>query len=502
METTRPRFLVLGLDGATFDLLGPWLASGELPFLRSLSDRGLRAPLTSVFPAKTIPAWYSFATGLDPGSLGIYGFTEPDGGPGRSRLVQTFRPAEAVWDRLSRGGKTVGVVNFPVHSGYALNGFVFPGMLTESPRTFPEGLRHDVESELGESCRPELPPYRATERASWMDGATDAVVQRGRISEILIDRYHPDFLFVLFRETDRIQHQHWHELDRPIQRVPEDLRRFWRAIDAACARIDAAFRADGRPAVTLIVSDHGAGAARSEFFTNRWLAGEGYLTFRSSRDDLRRRVVSRLLLATDHVPLARRLVGRVAERVRGSSRGERLTHRLAGDSSFEQVAASIDWTRTEAFSFPVPEGIYINRHNPKMTPERAAQVALEIREKLGRFPGARIEVFDPHELYRSNHVDRAPALLLRIDGMATDPRMDFSYPYPLLRRRPSYFYGDGVHRMNGILLAGGDGVPPARLAEPLSLLDLAPTVLEGMGHPIPRDLPGRSFADRLGLASA
>ncbi|MGI0130492.1 MAG: alkaline phosphatase family protein, partial [Thermoplasmata archaeon] len=47
------RVLVLGLDGGTFDLLDPWFAAGELPFLRSLVTRGLSARLTSVYPAKT-----------------------------------------------------------------------------------------------------------------------------------------------------------------------------------------------------------------------------------------------------------------------------------------------------------------------------------------------------------------------------------------------------------------------------------------------------------------
>src|SRR4029077_11042629 len=102
MAGARRRFLVLGLDGGTFDLLDPLMAAGELPFLRSLVRGGFRAPMASVYPPQTIPAWYSFATGLDPGSLGIFGFTEPDGGPGKSRIVQTFRPAQAFWDLLSR----------------------------------------------------------------------------------------------------------------------------------------------------------------------------------------------------------------------------------------------------------------------------------------------------------------------------------------------------------------------------------------------------------------
>jgi arylsulfatase A-like enzyme len=67
----------------------------------------------------------------------------------------------------------------------------------------------------------------------------------------------------------------------------------------------------------------------------------------------------------------------------------------------------------------------------------------------------------------------------------------------MLRHRPTYFYGTGVHRMEGIFIAGGDGVRGARTDEPLSLLDLAPTILDGMGVPAPATMTGRSAGPQL-----
>ncbi len=172
MTAPTRRFLILGLDGGTFDLLDPLMDAGELPFLKSLVSSGVRAPLTSVYPAKTIPAWYSCATGQDPGELGIYGFTEPTGPPGRSKLVQTFRPAEAMWDRLSRQGVKVGVVNFPLRAGYPLHGFVVPGMFSQTPTTYPAELRAQVEGELGAPYLSGAPgPHRVGPRE--LDGARD-----------------------------------------------------------------------------------------------------------------------------------------------------------------------------------------------------------------------------------------------------------------------------------------------------------------------------------------
>jgi predicted AlkP superfamily phosphohydrolase/phosphomutase len=491
MTVPAQRVLVLGLDGGTFDLLDPWMRAGELPFLRSLAEAGLRAPLQSVYPPKTIPAWYSFATGQDPGALGIFGFTEPDGGPGKSRIVQTFRPVEAVWDLLSRRGVRVGVLNFPLRAGYALNGFVVPGMLSENPPTFPAGLRESLEAETGEPHLAELPAYRAADRAVWLDQARRAVEQHARYAELLMERHRPDFLFALFRETDRVQHQHWEELTRPLAKVPEDLKAFWRAVDRACERIDRAFRAAGGSALTLVISDHGHGAARSDFFTNRWLAQEGYLVFRGSDSGRRRRWMTKFLIASERFRPTRWLVRVVADRLRGGPGREWLGTALAGKGSFEAMAEKIDWDRTVAFSYPVPEGIYLNRYNPNLGPEARERITAEIRRKLEAYPGARIEVFDPREIYRGRNLAQAPALLLRIDGLATESRMDFSYPEPMLAKRPGYYYGSGVHRMNGILIARGDRFAPGQSAGPYSLLDVAPTILDAMGVPVPDAMAGQ-----------
>ena len=491
---------MLGLDGGTFDLIDPLMEAGDLPFLSSLVHRGVRAPLRTVYPAKTIPAWYSFATGKDPGELGIFGFTEPDGWPGRSRLVETFRPAEAIWDRLSRWGAKVGVLNFPLSSAYPLHGFVVPGMFSEHSATYPKELGAEIEQSIGARYPEELPAYKDHERAQWIAGATHAVLQRARVAASLAEHYRPDFLFALFRETDRVEHQHWTELSRPVTEIPSDLLEFWRAVDRACGEVDRAFRAGGAPAVTLVISDHGHGPLRSELFTNRWLADQKFLVFREKAAFRHRYLVSRLLLYSQKIGLARRLTRRLADLLREGRRAD-LAELVKGRTSFEQVAHQIDWKRTIAFSYPVPEGIYLNPYNPDLTPERRAAVLREIRTRLEAFPEAHIEVLGPSDLYAAGSTGRGPALFIRVDGMCTEPRTDFSYPHPFIRNRPTYFYGSGNHRMDGILIGAGDGVASGKVTHPFSILDIAPTVLEGMGFDRPSDLVGRSLVRELGLTS-
>ena len=77
------RLLVIGLDGATLDLVAPWAAAGELPTLARLMAAGSWGPLRSTLPPATFPAWTSLVTGVNPGRHGVLDFVE--------RVPGTFR---------------------------------------------------------------------------------------------------------------------------------------------------------------------------------------------------------------------------------------------------------------------------------------------------------------------------------------------------------------------------------------------------------------------------
>jgi predicted AlkP superfamily phosphohydrolase/phosphomutase len=64
--------LVLGLDGASFELLGPWMEEGALPNLQRLAERGVAEDMQSCLPPVTCPNWQCYATGTNPGKLGVF----------------------------------------------------------------------------------------------------------------------------------------------------------------------------------------------------------------------------------------------------------------------------------------------------------------------------------------------------------------------------------------------------------------------------------------------
>ena len=68
------RTVVIGLDGTSWNVLDPLLATGELPNLQALRDEGAHGILESTIPFYTGPAWASFATGSSPAAHGVYDF--------------------------------------------------------------------------------------------------------------------------------------------------------------------------------------------------------------------------------------------------------------------------------------------------------------------------------------------------------------------------------------------------------------------------------------------
>jgi len=130
--SSAQRVLIIGLDGATLDLLGPLMAEGRMPFLRSILENGAAGHLTTTFPPVTAPAWASFMTGKNPGKHGIFEFLYRRRGhlrqtPVNSRMVG----APTIWQMLSQGGKRVAAFNVPLtYPPQPINGLIIGDFLT------------------------------------------------------------------------------------------------------------------------------------------------------------------------------------------------------------------------------------------------------------------------------------------------------------------------------------------------------------------------------------
>ena len=151
----QSKLVLIGIDGATFDVMDPLLRTGRLPHLSRVVSRGCRAKLKSLIIPTSPLCWSSIVTGKNPGKHGIFHFTEKI--PGRYNIGfvnARLRKGLAVWQLLSHRGKRVIVVNVPITyppdpvSGYMVSGFDAPD--EKSRYTYPLELAKDIRRWVGQ----------------------------------------------------------------------------------------------------------------------------------------------------------------------------------------------------------------------------------------------------------------------------------------------------------------------------------------------------------------
>jgi predicted AlkP superfamily phosphohydrolase/phosphomutase len=484
--TLARRILLIGLDGATFTILDPLLRSGVMPFLAQAVSRGVRARLQSVIPALTPPAWTSLMTGKRPGEHGVFDFFQKDA-PNSHYLrfaSSSDIGSETIWSLASRSGKRVISLNFPLmFPAPAVNGYVVPGGwmpwrqlrlgcyppgLFDRLKALPEfnaremALDMAFEEKAIEGCAPE-------EYADWV--ALHMRRER-RWFDILahLMRDDPaDLTAVLFDGVDKLQHLCWRFLDpacraadpSPWEREIANLcEAYFRQLDELIA---AAVELAGPDTALVIASDHGFGPTSDVFYVNAWLEQQGYLHWAADA------------AAGDPAQTAPRLgLGQIARHM-----------------------YLLDWERTKAYAAtPSSNGIHIVSVRPDGSVGVAPHEYDELRREISagllslRHPatGRRIvaEVITREQAFSGPFEPLAPDLTLVLDdgGLVSILRSEDA-----VQPRPEVA---GTHRADGVFIAAGAGIRQGARLAPMSIIDVAPLILDCLGVPVPEDVTGQT----------
>ncbi|MEK7282966.1 MAG: alkaline phosphatase family protein [Acidobacteriota bacterium] len=108
---TGARILLVGIDGADWDLIDPMIAAGRLPNLARLKGEGARARLRSSVPTLSPLLWTTVATGKTPDRHGINDFLIADPRTGRQVPINsTFRRSKAIWNILTEAGLSSDII--------------------------------------------------------------------------------------------------------------------------------------------------------------------------------------------------------------------------------------------------------------------------------------------------------------------------------------------------------------------------------------------------------
>jgi len=506
------KLLVIGLDGASFNVLDDLIAKGWLPNLEKLIAGGVRADLETTFPPITAVAWSTFMTGKNPGKHGIFEFITRDGSRRELAVNASFREGLAIWDLLGKAGMRVIVHNFPcTYPPHPVNGILIADFMTPQGRrdfSYPQELLEQLESRFG--------PYRLHLRQTYAGGGVQAVLDelndeleyKARVTEHLMREREWDAFFQYFWGTDRIQHELWHVIDESHPRHdPREAATYRDRVYEYFSRVDGIVgrlvEIAGPEVQTWVLSDHGFGPAHKYCSFNIWLLQQGFLRLKQNAlTRLKKMMFSAGLTPELAYKVVRALPFESLRPARGVSNNPNASKLL---SRFFLSFNDVDWSRTRAFAKGNYGQIYVNlqgREPNGSVPEHEYEsVCGEIinrlramRDPVSGEPWAD-RIFRREEVYSGPRVADAPDIAFLPRDMRYLPlgNADFTSNKFIV----DAFGISGCHRMHGVLIARGEHLNSSLRVSKARIADVAPTILHSMGLDIPDDMDGRVLSEFL-----
>jgi Tfp pilus assembly protein PilF len=290
----RPVIFV-GLDGADWELLDEYAASGVMPNLAALVAEGAGGVLETIQPPLSPLVWTTMMTGVSPLAHGILDFTRfnPQSGQ-KEPITSDERREPAIWNMASAAGKRVGVVGlWATYPAEPVNGLVVSDRLFSflfEEKEPPPGVVFPASQEAGarEVLRRVEEGVGLADMRAFLPWLGEAEYRRHLTSEdpyghpisalrrILVETRvydelarsfftsaRPDLAIVYFEGTDTIGHVFApYAPPRQAGIAVEDYERYHAVPDVYFRRVDALLGeyrrlAQAAGAILMIASDHG-----------------------------------------------------------------------------------------------------------------------------------------------------------------------------------------------------------------------------------------------------
>lgn len=515
MKLKQNRLLVIGLDGATFDLIEPWIADGRLPNIAYLIKHGCSGPLRSTIQPTTAPAWTTCLTGVNQGKHGLYDFvTRRQESYNLEITSSTHIKAPSIFDFIGQqGGKVVGI-NIPYTAPpKPVNGVLIGGPFAPTvtpdlfyPRNYYEKILQLVPNYF---VLPDFNSRAPDPMGDYADKLLTGIANREKIALHLLQNESWDFFMIVFMATDEVQHTFWHCLNAketdPEYRYRQTIFQVYERLDEAIGKLRAAAEISSTsPLSTFIVSDHGAGHFSWMINLNQWLASAGFLQFRQDKTSTIRKLKTNIIKQIA-LGYRRYLPGKLRATIR-SYLGAKRFEQVKGEFESTLVTSNIVWEHTKAYALGAGGNIYVNLagREPKGivqsgTPYDQVCEQLIAQLMLMRDPDSNEpmikQVHRREDLYSGPFLHQAPDLIIEWADYAYWGRGQYDSQAPTFQKQRHLDFSDqpltGSHRPEGILIAHGPGIRQGTNVQKARLLDLAPTLLGMLGIQATKEMDGR-----------
>lgn len=506
-KSSKAKLLVIGLDGATFDIINPMIAEGKLPNISRLMSEGSYGVLQSSIPPLSPTAWSSFMTGTNPAKHGILDFfgRQPD-----SYLAKFYnassRQEKAFWTIASEHKCKVGIINVPsTYPPEKVNGFMISGMDTPGRADdyiYPPELKNELKQDVGGYKLEEIDLRGGGDDSdTWAQELYKVMENRFAVAKHLMQKKDWDLFVLVFEATDRAQHRCWeNEGDQSLSNTKNkhgNRKLVCEAYEKVDQKLGALLEGLDDDVYVVVLSDHGFGPVDWAVRLNLWLAQQEYLSFNRRSQWL-----------GESFKKAKAVIEKMVWRYLRQNI-KKLPKMKKSFSSNKpdnlNVLPGINWTKTRAYCIGGMGNIFINLKGRE--PAGTIQAGVEYESVVDELMGKLQKMIDPltgrkvfYKVYK-----RSEAYCGKLMEKAPDILLEWAKGYSFIGERERIILGikdyseqdvfiphlwAGNHLPNGIIIFRGKDIKKGAELKNANITDIAPTILYLMGLPIANNMDG------------
>ncbi|MHC4259020.1 MAG: alkaline phosphatase family protein [Planctomycetota bacterium] len=274
------RLIIIGLDGVPFSLLKDLAESGIMVNTAQIIKDGFFTRMRSSVPEVSSVAWSSIITGANPGSHGIFGFTDLFPHSYELRFPNFGDLKSPPFWEISEGKSIIMNVpsTYPVRdmNGAHISGFV---SIHFDRSVYPQSLIPALKSV---DYRLDVDSQKAHEDLSlFLEDLDQTLSGRIKASEHLWEYTDWRTFMLAFTGTDRLMHFLFPAYEDENHKYHKDFLNHFQRIDQAIGTI---YRRLKENDILIMLSDHGFEELESDVYVNCLLIQEGFLKFKSGTE--------------------------------------------------------------------------------------------------------------------------------------------------------------------------------------------------------------------------
>ncbi len=486
------KVMVIGIDGASYNTIINNL--DKLSFYKELFEKGCFAPLNSVIPPVTAPAWSTSYTGKNPARSGICGMFKVDKQTyGNIMYSASDRVSKDVYEIAGELGKKCVAMGMPyTYPPRKVNGFLISGRFKAGgfPKELTDKIMKDHDYRLY-SARPSKISY-----------VKKSIESRFKMAESIFKEHEWDLGMLGFEQIDSIQHN-------LLLEDPEGINSLYKVTDECLRKFVDGL---GNDVTVILYSDHGFKIFPKRFYGSRWLVKKGFLKLKSKesikilQSELKKKKISILKNMSGNVFgfVFKYLIFNTKERLRILFPNLKYPKFLRSFARFAQVNISNEEKPVmyeESIAFMASQtmsnfgGIYINSKgkysNGIVDPEEydkvREKIIQELYDEVDPETNKKIvkEVFRREDVVHGPFSEDCPDIFFKCDDVYYVSESMFNVAKgEIFENLPI-----ANHERAGIFGSIGKNIGNSRDMK-LDIVDIMPTILYSLGLSIPNGLDG------------